>query len=75
MKRKSENQLFWGSIKGRVIFYSALCTILIIVVTAVINSMVLKDALKTSEHNVLLAKAESTSDIIDEWLNGQANIV
>ena len=75
MKRKSENQLFLGSIKGRVIFYSALCTILIIVVTAVINSMVLNDALKTSEHNVLLAKAESTSDIIDEWLNGQANIV
>ena len=40
-----------------------------------INSIVLSDALKTSEHSVLSTEAESTSDIIDEWLVGQANVV
>lgn len=72
---KSEKQSFLGSIKGRIILYVALCTILIIAVTAVINSIVLKDALKTSEHNVLIAEAESTGDIIDEWLARQADIM
>lgn len=72
---KSGKQSFWGSIKGRIILYVALCTILIIAVTAVINSIVLKDALKTSEHNVLIAEAESTGDIIDEWLARQADIM
>ena len=64
-----------GTIKGRIILFASLSIILIIAVTAGINSVVLKDALKTSEHNVLMAEAESTSDIIDEWLTGQANIV
>ncbi|MBD5547026.1 MAG: methyl-accepting chemotaxis protein [Lachnospiraceae bacterium] len=72
---KSEKQSFWGSIKGRIILYVALSTILIIAVTGVINSIVLSDALKTSEHSVLSTEAESTSDIIDEWLVGQANVV
>lgn len=75
MRGKSEKWSFWGSIKGRIILYAALSTILIIVVTAVINSIVLNDALRTSEHNVLTAEAESTSDIIDEWLIGQANVI
>lgn len=75
MRGKSEKWSFGGSIKGRIILYAALSTILIIVVTAVINSVVLNDALKTSEHNVLTAEAESTSDIIDEWLIGQANVI
>lgn len=72
---KKETQSFWGSIKGKIILYAALSTILIITVTAVISSIVLYDALKTSEHNVLTAEAESTGDIIDEWLVGQAGIV
>lgn len=75
MREKKEKQSFLGSIIGRIVLYVALCTILIIAVTAVINSMVLKEALKTSEHNVLIAEAESTSDVIDEWLMGQANII
>lgn len=75
MRGKSEKWSFLGSIKGRIILYAALSTILIIVVTAVINSIVLNDALRTSEHNVLTAEAESTSDIIDEWLIGQANVI
>lgn len=72
---KNEKQSFWGSIKGKIILYAALSMILIIAVTAVINSIVLSEALKTSEHSVLAAEAEGTGDIIDEWLVGQANIV
>lgn len=72
---KNEKQSFWGSIKGRIILYAALSMILIIAVTAVINSIVLSEALKASEHSVLAAEAEGTGDIIDEWLVGQANIV
>lgn len=72
---KNEKQSFWGSIKGKIILYAALSMILIIAVTAVINSIVLSEALKTSEHSVLAAEAEGTGDIIDEWLLGQANIV
>ena len=75
MKVQNENRSFWGSIKGRIILYVTLSIILIIVVTAVVNSIVLNAALKTSEHSVLSAEAESTSDIIDEWLVGQGNIV
>lgn len=72
---KREKQSFWGSIKGSIILYAAASTILIIAVTAVINSIVLNDALKASEYSLLAAEAEGTGDIIDEWLVGQANIV
>ena len=64
MATKVEKQSIWGSIKGRIILY-----------VAVINSVVLNDALKTSEHNVLVAEAEGTGDVIDEWLVRQADIV
>lgn len=75
MKTKNERQSFFGSIKGRIMIYVALSTILIIAVTAVINGVVLNGALKSSEHSVLVTEAESTSDIIDEWLVRQADIV
>ena len=66
---------FTGTIKGRIILYVTLCMVMIIAVTAVINSIVLKEALKASEHNLLLAEAEGTSDVIDEWLIEQASII
>lgn len=75
METQNEKQSFWGSIKGSIIIYVVLSIILIIVVTAAINSIVLNTALKTSEHSILSIEAESTSDIIDAWLVGQANIV
>lgn len=75
MEAKTEKQSFLGSIKGKVILYTALSTIVIIVVTAAINGFVLYDALKSSEHSILTSEAESTGDVIDEWLVGQANIV
>ncbi len=64
-----------ATIKGRIILYVALSTILIIVVTAVINSIVLNTALKTSEHNVLITEAENTGDVIDEWMTRQGDII
>lgn len=70
-----EKKSFAGTIKGRIILYVTLCMVLIIAVTAGINSLVLKEALKASEHNLLLAEAEGTSDVIDEWLIEQASIV
>lgn len=71
----SKKKSFLGSIKGRIILYVVLSIILIIAVTAAINSVVLNNALKTSEHNILVSDAESTASIIDEWLNKQAAIV
>ncbi len=70
-----EKKSFAGTIKGRIILYVTLCMVLIITVTAVINSIVIKEALKSSEHNLLLTEAEGTSDVIDEWLIEQACIV
>ena len=70
-----EKKLIAGTIKGRIILYVTLCMVIIIAVTAVVNSIVLKEALKTSEHNLLLSEAEGTSNVIDEWLIEQASIV
>lgn len=75
MSAENEGQSFWGSIRGRIILYTALSIILIISVTAVINSIVLRDALKTSEHNILIAEADNTGNTINEWLNRQAAYV
>lgn len=72
---KDGRQHFGGTIKGRIILYVAGSTILIIAITALINSMVFNAALKSSEHGVLIAEAEGTADIIDDWLTGQADIV
>lgn len=58
MNRKRNGEMnILGSIKGRIILYVALCTIVIIAVTAALSSIVLKSALQTSEHNVLIAEA------------------
>ena len=70
-----EKKSIAGTIKGRIILYVTLCMVIIIAVTAVVNSIVLNEALKTSEHNLLLAEAEGTSNVIDEWLIEQASIV
>ncbi len=66
---------FWGSIKGNIIFYVALCTAVIIVVTATLNSVVMRNVLITDGHNTLMEKAENTGEQINEWLVRQAYIV
>lgn len=75
MKTKEKRKFLLGSIKGRVILYVTLSSVLMIAVTALVYSLVLNSALKTSEHAALVAEIDGTSDIIDEWLVGQANII
>lgn len=53
-----KKQNFGSTIKGRIIIYVVISTIVMIAITALINSVVLNSALKTSEHSVLVAKAE-----------------
>ena len=66
---------FFGSIKGSIISYVALCTVIIIAVTATLNSIVMRNVLITNGQSTLTEEAESTSELIDEWLVRQAYIV
>lgn len=66
---------FFNSIKGRIILCVAVCMVVLIAITATINSLVLQKALKTSEKDILLANVEGNSNIIDEWLIGQGDTV
>ncbi len=75
MAKKQAGYNFLGSIKGRIIMYVMLCTVVIIAVTACINTLVLQDALKTSEQELLMTEAESNSEVIDEWLVRQGDVV
>ncbi|MBD5530064.1 MAG: methyl-accepting chemotaxis protein [Lachnospiraceae bacterium] len=72
---KAEKNNFWGSIKGNIISYVALCTAFIIAVTATLNSIVMRNMLITSGHNALTEEAENTGKLINEWLVRQAYIV
>ncbi len=72
---KVEKNNFWGSIKGNIISYVALCTVIIIAVTATLNSIVMRNVLITNGHNTLTEEAENTGELIDEWLVRQAYIV
>lgn len=66
---------FFGSIKGSIISYVALCTVIIIAVTATLNSIVMRNVLITNGRSTLTEEAENTSELIDEWLVRQAYIV
>ena len=66
---------FFDSIKGRIITFVVVCMVIIISITATINSIVLQKALKASEKDILVAEVESNSDVIDQWLLGQGNTV
>lgn len=72
---KTEKNRFWGSIKGNIISYVALCTVVIIAVTATLNSVVMRNVLITNGYNTLMGEAENASELIDEWLVRQASIV
>lgn len=72
---KTDKNGFGGSIKGNIISYVALCTVVIIVVTATINSVVMRNVLITDGHGTLMREAEDTGELIDQWLVRQAYIV
>ena len=70
-----KNSSFFWSIKGNIISYVAICTVIIIAVTATLNSIVMRNVLITDGHNTLTEEAENTGNLIDEWLIRQAYIV
>ncbi|MGN0484132.1 MAG: methyl-accepting chemotaxis protein [Lachnospiraceae bacterium] len=72
---KREVKSLAGSIKGRIILDVVWSIAFIIILTATINCVVLKKALKTSGSEMLQQESEANSDLIDEWLIRQANIV
>lgn len=72
MKQKNR---FFGSIKGNIISYVALCTVIIIMVTATLNSIVMRNILLADGRAALTEKAENTGALIDEWLIREAYIV
>ncbi len=74
-KNRGKKNSFFGSIKGNIISYVALCIVIIIAVTATLNSVVMRNVLKTSGYNMLTEEAENTGALIDEWLLRQAYIV
>lgn len=73
--KKVRKQHFGSTIKGKITIYAAISMVVMIAITALINRIVLNLALKTSERSALVAKAEGTSDVIDDWLIGQADMV
>lgn len=66
---------FLGSIRGNIISYVALCTVIIILVTSTLNSVVMQNVLLVNGQTALKEKAENTGELIDEWLIRQAYIV
>lgn len=66
---------FMGSIKGKITYYVALCTVIIILVTATINSVVMRNILISNGHTTLMERADYNSELIDDWLTRQSDIV
>lgn len=73
--KASGKNSFLGSIKGNITSYVALCTVIIIAVTATLNSIVMRNVLINNGRVALTEKAENTGELIDEWLIRQGYIV
>lgn len=71
---KDKGSFLW-SIKGNIISYVALCTVIIILVTSTLNSIVMRNVLLTKGQTALTENTQNTGDLIDEWLTRQAYIV
>lgn len=72
---KVQKNSFWGSIKGNIISYVALFTVIIIAVTATLNSVMMRNVLIANGRSTLTEEAENTGEMINEWLIRQAYIV
>lgn len=72
---KEQKNGFLGSIKGNIISYVALCTVIIIAVTATLNSVMMRNVLIANGHSTLTEEAQNTGEMINEWLIRQAYIV
>ena len=63
------------TIKGQIELVITLCTIFIIAVLCVINGVSTKNIMVSNEKELLEKMASTTSDVINEWLEEQADIV
>lgn len=64
-----------NTIKGRIEIISTLCTILIIVITCIVNGITTHNIMVDNEKNLLLNQADTNADVIDEWIEKQAKQV
>lgn len=72
---KAQKSGFLGSIKGNITTFVALCTVIIIAVTATMNSVMMRNVLIANGRNTLTEEAQNTGEMINEWLIRQAYIV
>lgn len=63
------------TIKGQIELIITLCTIFIIVVICIINGISTKNIMVSNEKELLEKTASTTSDVINEWLVEQEDIV
>lgn len=63
------------TIKGRIEIISTLCTILIIVITCIVNGITTQHIMVDNEKNMLSGQASVNADVIDEWIEKQAKQV
>lgn len=63
------------TIKGQIELIITLCTIFIIAVICVINGISTRNIMVSSEKQLLEKTANTTSNVINEWLEEQADIV
>lgn len=70
-----ERGTFFGSIRGNIISFVMWCSVLIIAVPAIMNSVVMRNTLVENGCNTLMKEAEYNSRLIDDWLIRQADIV
>lgn len=74
MGQEQKNR-FFGSIKGNITTFVAICTVIIIAVTATLNSVIMRNVLMSNGQNTLTEEAQNTGEMINEWLIRQAYIV
>lgn len=66
---------FLKTIRGRIAVRVAICTFVILVITVVVNSLATRKFLTKADMDFIAMQAESNSDVINEWLTDQGNIV
>lgn len=63
------------TIKGQIELIITLCTVFIIAVICIINGVSTKNIMVSNEKELLQKTASTTSDVINQWLEEQADVV
>lgn len=66
---------FLGTIKGRIAVFVTICTVLIILLNTLTNSMTTRNIMVQDAKNLLTEEAKANADIINEWLKEEGKIV